>query len=68
MNARLTYSNLGYELVLYANNLLDKDYGVRGFDFGGWDPDPRDGAGFDETQFQQLGAPRVFGVSVQANF
>ena len=68
VNARLTYSNLGYELVLYANNLLDKDYGVRGFDFGGWDPDPRDGAGFDETQFQQLGAPRVFGVSVQANF
>lgn len=67
LNARLTYRKLTYELVLFANNLMDKNYGVRGFDFGGWDPDPRSGPGFDETQFQQLGAPRVFGVSVRAD-
>ena len=68
VNARLSYRSLGYELVLFANNLLDKEYGVRGFDFGDWDPDPRSGAGFDETQFQQLGAPSVVGLSLRADF
>ncbi|MGB1158046.1 MAG: TonB-dependent receptor [Porticoccaceae bacterium] len=66
VNARLTYRNLGYELVLYANNLMDAEYGIRGY--AGWDADPRTGAGFDETQFQQLGAPRVLGVSFRTNF
>lgn len=66
VNARLTYKSLGYEFAIYANNLMDKEYGVRGF--AGWDADPRSGAGFDETQFQQLGAPRVLGVSFRTNF
>jgi len=66
VNARLTYRNMGYELVLYANNLMDKEFGVRGF--AGWDADPRSGAGFDETEFQQLGAPRVIGVSIRSDF
>ena len=66
VNGSLTYRNSDYELVLYVNNLTDREFGVRGF--AGWDADPRSGLGFDETQFQQLGAPRVFGVSVRADF
>jgi hypothetical protein len=39
---------------------------VRGF--SGWDADPRSGEGYDETSYQQLGAPKVIGVSVRADF
>jgi len=66
LNARLTYLKQGYKLALYGNNLTNKEFGVRGF--AGWDADPRSGAGFDETEFQQLGAPRTFGLSVQLEF
>lgn len=66
INARLVYAANDFELSAYINNATDKDYGVRGF--SGWDADPRSGAGFDETEFQQLGAPRVIGVSVRADF
>jgi iron complex outermembrane receptor protein len=65
VNARLTYQYDNYEIALYGKNITDEEYGVRGFDFGGYDPDPRSGAGFDETQFQQLGAPAVFGISAR---
>jgi len=66
VNARLAYAAGGYELAAFVNNAANKDYGVRGF--AGWDADPREGAGFDETQFQQLGAPRVYGLSARADF
>jgi len=68
VNARITYRDQGYELMAFINNATDKDYGVRGFDFTGWDQDPRDGVGFDEAEFQQLGAPRVVGISLRAEF
>ncbi|MGB0459145.1 MAG: TonB-dependent receptor [Porticoccaceae bacterium] len=66
VNARLAYSVETYELAAFINNATDKDYGVRGF--AGWDADPRSGEGFDETEFQQLGAPKVVGVSLRADF
>lgn len=66
VNARLTYSADGYQLTAFVNNATNKDYGVRGF--AGWDADPRSGTGFDETEFQQLGAPKVAGISVRADF
>jgi outer membrane receptor protein involved in Fe transport len=66
INARLAYSVESYELAAFINNATDKDYGVRGF--AGWDADPRSGEGFDETEFQQLGAPKVIGVSLRADF
>ncbi len=66
VNARLAYSVESYELAAFINNATDKDYGVRGF--AGWDADPRSGEGFDETEFQQLGAPKVIGVSLRADF
>jgi iron complex outermembrane receptor protein len=66
INARLAYQRDNFEVALYGKNLTDEEYGVRGF--AGWDADPRSGEGFDETEFQQLGAPRVVGVSTRVNF
>ena len=66
VNARLVYSANDFELSAYINNASDKNYGVRGF--SGWDADPRSGDGFDETEFQQLGSPKVIGISVKADF
>jgi outer membrane receptor protein involved in Fe transport len=66
VNARLVYAANDFELSAYINNAADKDYGVRGF--SGWDADPRSGDGFDETEFQQLGSPKVIGMSVKADF
>ncbi|MBQ78348.1 MAG: TonB-dependent receptor [Cellvibrionales bacterium] len=66
LNARLNYQGADLQISLYGKNLTDEDYGVRGF--SGWDADPRNGAGFDETTFEQLAAPRVIGVSVKKMF
>jgi len=68
VNARLAYQRDDYEIALYGKNITDEEYGARGFDFDGWDPDPRSGAGFDEDQFQQLGSPAVFGIAMKVNF
>lgn len=66
INARLAYQRDNFEVALYGKNLTDEEYGVRGF--AGWDADPRSGDGFDETEFQQLAAPRVVGVSTRIDF
>ena len=66
VNARLAYQANGYQLTAYINNATGKDYGVRGF--SGWDADPRSGEGYDEISYQQLGAPKVIGLSVRADF
>ena len=66
INARFAYTSQSYEISAFINNAANKDYGVRGF--AGWDADPREGEGYDETEFQQLGAPRVIGISARANF
>lgn len=65
INARITYHRQNYEIALYGKNITDEEYGARGF--AGWDADPRSGAGFDETEFQQLGAPAVFGISARVD-
>ena len=66
INLRLRYQTGAYEVQVYANNVTDEDYGVRGF--SGWDADPRSGDGFDEQSYQQLGAPRVLGLTVRLDF
>jgi iron complex outermembrane recepter protein len=66
VNVRLAYQANGYQITAYINNATDKDYGVRGF--SGWDNDPRSGEAFDEQSYQQLGAPKVIGLSVRADF
>lgn len=65
VNARITYHRQNYEIALYGKNITDEEYGTRGF--AGWDADPRSGAGFDETEFQQLAAPAVFGISARVD-
>lgn len=70
INARFAYSSNNYEISAFVNNATNKDYGVRGFDFSiwQWDQDPRSGDGYDELQYQQLGSPRVVGISARADF
>ncbi len=63
VNARVAYQRNNYEVALYGKNITDEEYSARGF--AGWDADPRSGAGFDETEFQQLAAPAVFGISAR---
>ena len=68
INARFAYASQNYEISAFINNVANKDYGVRGFNFGSWDQDPRSDDGHNEVEFQQLGAPRVIGISARANF
>ncbi len=48
-----------WSLQIWARNLLDEDYPVRGFFFGN---DPRDG--YSPTNYVQLGEPRRIGLTV----
>lgn len=70
VNARMSYRLQNKNIIFFVNNLTDKEYGTRGFDFSiyPWDQDPRVGDGYDELQYQQLGSPRVIGLSLQADF
>jgi iron complex outermembrane recepter protein len=59
----LWHASLGYEaarwsIKLWARNLGDRDYAVRGFYFGN---DPRDG--YAAKGYTQLGEPRRYGVT-----
>lgn len=63
VNLTLGYRSENFDLALWSRNLLDKDYAVRGFRFGN---DPRD---FYTTHtYEQLGEPRVFGVTGKYRF
>ena len=64
VNARLAYHGNGFQLTAYINNATDEDYGVRGY--YGWNADPREGE-MDDS-YQQLGAPKVIGLSLRADF
>lgn len=63
VNLSLGYRSEHFDLALWSRNLLDEDYAVRGFRFGN---DPRD---FYTTHtYEQLGEPRVFGVTGKYRF
>ena len=64
----LVHAALGYEaeswsVRVWARNLTDEDYFVRGYY---WGNDPREF--YAPNLWTQLGAPRQIGVSVQASF
>ena len=61
-NARIGYMADTWSLQLWARNLFDKDYAVRGFYFGNEPPD------FPPTLYTRLGDPRQVGVSIEVNF
>ncbi|NKB99322.1 MAG: TonB-dependent receptor plug domain-containing protein [Pseudomonadales bacterium] len=60
VNASLAYTSNRWQARIWARNLTDEDYFVRGFFFGN---DPRDG--YTARSFTQLGEPARFGVSFE---
>ncbi|XOV84541.1 MAG: TonB-dependent receptor [bacterium] len=63
VNASVTYTTAAWQARLWARNLGDEDYFVRGFFFGN---DPRDG--YTDRLFTQLGEPRQVGVTLTMNW
>jgi outer membrane receptor protein involved in Fe transport len=62
VNARLGYEADSWSAQLWARNLLDEEYAVRGFYFGNEPPD------FPDTLYTRLGDPRQFGVTFDKRF
>jgi len=63
-NARVGYRVDDWELSLWAKNLTDEDYIVRGF--GSFGNDPRNG--YATEPYYQFGAPRQVGVTAKLHF
>jgi outer membrane receptor protein involved in Fe transport len=63
VNATVGYENERWGVRLWARNLTDEEYVVRGFFFGN---DPRDG--YTARGFNQLGEPRRVGLTASINF
>lgn len=61
VNASVGYEDDHWEAKLWVRNLTNEDYGVRGF--GSFGNDPRNG--YETQLYEQLGEPRVFGVSAR---
>jgi iron complex outermembrane recepter protein len=62
VNAKIGWERAHWSAYLWARNLLDKHYPVRGFFFGDEPPD------FNNKLYVQLGDPRTFGASVRYSF
>lgn len=63
LHASVDYQLADWRISLWARNLNDRDYGVRGFFFGN---DPR--LEYAARSYEQFGEPRRFGVTVQYAF
>ena len=61
-NARIGYEGESWQASLWARNLLDETYAVRGFYFGNEPPD------FPDTLYTRLGDPRQIGVTIEKRF
>ena len=62
VNARAGYRAETWTATLWARNLFDEDYAVRGFYFGNEPPD------FPNTLYTRAGDPRQLGVTFDMNF
>lgn len=62
LHARVGYEGESWLLQLWARNLLDEHYAVRGFYFGNEPPD------FPNTLYTRLGDPRHVGVTIEKRF
>jgi iron complex outermembrane receptor protein len=62
VNARLGYEGETWLVSLWAKNLLDKNYAVRGFYFGNEPPD------FPATLYKRLGDPRQVGITFEKRY
>ncbi|MGJ8693158.1 MAG: TonB-dependent receptor [Thalassotalea sp.] len=65
VNAAVTYSELDWDISLWARNITDKEYQVRGFYF---DNDPRATDDDSDKIYAQLGEPAVFGLTFNYSF
>jgi iron complex outermembrane receptor protein len=61
-NARLGYDAGNWSVQLWARNLFDRYYAVRGFYFGNEPPN------FPDTLYTRAGDPRQFGVTFDMSF
>lgn len=61
-NARLGFESDRWTAQVYARNLFDTEYAVRGFFFGNEPPD------FPNTLYKRQGDPRQIGFTVDLNF
>jgi iron complex outermembrane receptor protein len=62
VNGKLGWETTRWEAYFWGRNLLDKNYTVRGFDFGNEPPD------FPTKLYVQLGEPRNWGVHLTVRF
>lgn len=63
VNLRLSWQQDALKIAVWTRNLLDKEYGVRGFYFPN---DPRDE--YTNKEWQQLGEPRRVGLTASYQF
>ena len=61
-NARIGYDAESWSVQLWARNLFDRDYTVRGFYFGNEPPD------FPATLYTRFGDPRQVGITFDMRF
>ena len=64
LNASLSHKKKNWNTTLWARNLLNKDYAVRGFGSFGNNP----GNGYTTETYTQKGEPRTFGLTVSYDF
>ncbi len=62
VNVRTGYRSDTWTATVWARNLLDQEYAVRGFYFGNEPPD------FPDTLYIRQGDPRQFGVTFEWSF
>jgi outer membrane receptor protein involved in Fe transport len=62
LHARIGYESDSWLLSVWARNLLDKRYAVRGFYFGNEPPD------FPDTLYTRPGDPRHVGITLEKRF
>jgi outer membrane receptor protein involved in Fe transport len=62
VNARLGYDTEGWSAQIWARNLFDEHYPVRGFYFGNEPPD------FPDTLYLRFGDPRQIGITFDMRF
>ena len=62
VNARVGYAGDQWLLSVWARNIFDRNYAVRGFYFGNQPPD------FPNTLYTRLGDPRQIGVTIEKRF
>ncbi len=62
LHARAGYEHDSWVVQLWARNLFDRRYAVRGFFFGNEPPD------FPNTLYTRLGDPRQVGVTIEKRF